>query len=168
MAGEITSLAFSFHSFFLMASRTNLCCSFLDKFMLNPISAISISCLFRMSCFCFTQPCGVNLSYEIQMSSSCFLSCNTSLSSSHLFVGSMDCAKFAGGTRGLRGRLVTLASSRATSNPFVRVVFLHIVQCFQLWCSCSNYYYCRTFALVPVWGIIYQWAKVLIQKALRR
>lgn len=70
--------AFSSHKVFLMASCTNLCCSFLDKFMLNSISAISISCLFRISCFCFSQPCGVNLSYEIQMSSSCFLPCNTS------------------------------------------------------------------------------------------
>lgn len=104
VAGKITSLASSSRKVFLMTSCTNLCCSFLDKFMLNSISAISISCLFRISCFCFSQPCGVNLSYEIQMSSSCFLPCNTSFFSSHLFVGSMDCAKLAGETRGLRGR----------------------------------------------------------------
>lgn len=130
MAGKINSLAFSFHYVFLMASHTNLCCSFLDKFMLNSISAISISCLFRISCFCFSQPCGVNLSYEIQMSSSCFLSCNTSFSSSQLFVGFMDCAKLAGGTRGLRGRLAALASPRASSNPFMWAVFWYIVRYF--------------------------------------
>lgn len=104
VAGKITSLAFSSHKVFLMASCTNLHCSFLDRFVLNSISAISISCLFRISCFCFSQPCGVNLSYEIQMPSSCFLPCNTSFFSSHLFVGFMDCAKLAGDTRGLRGR----------------------------------------------------------------
>ena len=72
VTGKISSLVFSFHNVLLMASHTNLCCSFLDKFMLISTSAISISCLFRISCFCFPQPCGVNLSYAIQMSSSCF------------------------------------------------------------------------------------------------
>lgn len=73
MTGKIPSFVFSLHSVFLMASRTNLCCSFLDKFMLNSISAISISCLFRISYLCFSQPWGVNLSHEIQMYFSCFV-----------------------------------------------------------------------------------------------
>lgn len=73
MTGKIPSFVFSFHNVFLMASHTNLCWSFLDKFMLNSISVISISCLFRISCFCFSQPWGVNLSYEIQMYSSFFV-----------------------------------------------------------------------------------------------
>lgn len=91
----------SVFSVFLMASRTNLCCSFLDRTVHEFISAISISCLFRISCFCFSQPCGFNLSYEIQISPSCFLSCNASFSCFWLFVGFMGHAKLAGGTRGL-------------------------------------------------------------------
>lgn len=130
MAGKIISLVLSFHNVFLMASLTNLFCSFLDKFKLNSISAISISCLFRISCFCFSQPCGVNLSYEIQMFSSCFLSCNTSFSSSQLFVGFVDCAELAGDTRELRGTLTALASPKANSNPFIWAVFWCIVQYF--------------------------------------
>lgn len=133
VAGKITSLVFSFHNVFLMASHTNLCYSFLDKFMLNSISAISISCLFRISCFWFSQPCGVNLSYEIQISFSCFLSCNTSFSSSQLFVGFMGCTKLAGGTRGLRGRLAALFSPRANSNPFIWATCWCMAQYFWAW-----------------------------------
>jgi len=100
----------SVFSVFLMASHTNLCCSFLDRMEHEFISAIFISCLFRISCFCFFQPCGFNLSYEIQISPSCFLSCNASFSCSWLFVGFMGHAKLAGDTRGLEGRLSALDS----------------------------------------------------------
>lgn len=113
----------SVFSVFLMASHTNLCCSFLDRIEHEFISAISISCLFRISCFCFSQPCGVNLSYEIQMSSFCFLSCNASFSSSQLFVGFMGCAKL----RGWKG-LTALASPQANSDLFIWTMFWCIAQ----------------------------------------